>query len=110
MTHAGVDVLLRELAPQVVGAVARRFRDVHGAEDAFQEALLVAASRWPDEGLPDDPRGWLITVAARRMNDGLRRETARRRREVTAASSEVNGATPASDDSLTLLFLCCHRR
>jgi RNA polymerase sigma factor (sigma-70 family) len=110
VTPATVDALLRELAPQVVGAVARRYGDVDDAEDAVQEALLAAARQWPADGMPDDPRGWLIAVAARRMTDGWRREAARRRREVVAAAREPAAAAPASDhdDSLTLLFLCCH--
>ena len=78
--------LLRELAPQVLGAVIRRFGDFGAAEDAVQEALLAAAMQWPKEGLPDNPRGWLIQVAARRMTDHLRSESARRRREAVAAT------------------------
>ena len=69
--------LLRELAPQVLGAVIRRFGDFSAAEDAVQEALLAAAVQWPEEGVPDNPRGWLIQVAARRMTDHLRAELAR---------------------------------
>ena len=78
--------LLRELAPQVLGAVIRRFGDFGAAEDAVQEALLAAALQWPKEGLPDNPRGWLIQVAARRVTDHLRSESARRRRETVAAT------------------------
>ena len=85
VTAASLDVtgenLLRELAPQVLGAVVRRFGDFSAAEDAVQEALLAAAMQWPEEGVPDNPRGWLIQVAARRMTDHLRAELARRRRE-----------------------------
>ena len=108
---SSVEDLLRKLAPQVVGAVARRYGDVDDAEDAVQEALLAAATQWPAEGAPDNPTGWLIAVAARRMNDGLRRKEARRRREVVAGSREpADGPPPVPDrdDSLTLLFLCCH--
>src|SRR5205809_2647582 len=75
------EYLLRELAPQVLGAVVRRFGDFAAAEDAVQEALLAAALQWPEEGVPDNPRGWLIQVAARRMTDHLRADLARRRRE-----------------------------
>ena len=75
------DNLLRELAPQVLGAVIRRYGDFAAAEDAVQEALLAAAMQWPHEGVPDNPRGWLIHVAARRMTDHIRAELARRRRE-----------------------------
>ena len=75
-----VEDLLRELAPQVLGALARRFGDLADAEDAVQEALLAGATQWPVEGVPDDPRAWLTTVATRRMTDRLRRDGARRRR------------------------------
>jgi RNA polymerase sigma factor (sigma-70 family) len=108
---SSVEDLLRELAPQVLGAVARRYGHIDDAEDAVQEALLAAATQWPAEGMPDNPPGWLIAVAARRMTDRLRREDARRRREVVAASREpADGPPPMPDrdDSLMLLFLCCH--
>jgi len=78
-----VEDLLRELAPQVLGALVRRFGHFHEAEDAVQEALLAAATQWPRDGLPDNPRGWLIKVAFHRMTDQLRSEVARRRREET---------------------------
>ena len=106
-----IEDLLRGLAPQVLGAVARRYGDIDDAEDAVQEALLAAATQWPAEGTPDNPLGWLIAVASRRMVDRLRAEEARRRREVVAASREpADGPTtvPDRDDSLLLLFLCCH--
>lgn len=107
---ASVEDLLRELAPQVLGAVARRYRPFEDAEDAVQEALLAAATQWPDEGVPDNPRGWLIAVAARRMSDRVRHEEARRRREERAGLREPPEAPPPPehDDSLLLLFLCCH--
>ena len=88
--------LLRELAPQVLGAVIRRFGDFGAAEDAVQEALLAAALQWPKEGLPDNPRGWLIQVAARRVTDHLRSESARRRRETVAATDSSQSMPPAS--------------
>jgi RNA polymerase sigma factor (sigma-70 family) len=110
--------LLRELAPQVLGAVVRRFRDFSAAEDAVQEALVAAAVQWPEEGVPDNPRGWLIQVAARRMTDHLRAELTRRRREtlvvMQAPSHEQVAPSPDSgdvveqDDTLILLFMCCH--
>jgi RNA polymerase sigma factor (sigma-70 family) len=106
-----VEDLLREAAPQVLGAVVRRYGDIDDAEDAVQEALLAAAAQWPVEGVPDNPPGWLIAVAARRMTDHLRQEGARRRRELVAASHESAAGPPSvpdRDDSLTLLFLCCH--
>jgi RNA polymerase sigma factor (sigma-70 family) len=107
--------LLRELAPQVLGAVTRRFHDFAAAEDAVQEALLAAALQWPRQGVPDNPRGWLIQVAGRRMIDAVRSEEARRRREETAASEVTQLAASVDlkpeleqDDTLTLLFMCCH--
>jgi RNA polymerase sigma factor (sigma-70 family) len=106
--------LLRELAPLVLGAVVRRFRDFAAAEDAVQEALLAAALEWPRVGLPDNARGWLIQVAIRRMLDGLRSDEARRRRESVLAE-EAGRLTPVQadlesedDDTLTLFFMCCH--
>jgi RNA polymerase sigma factor (sigma-70 family) len=104
--------LLRELTPQVLGAVIRRFGDFGVAEDAVQEALLAAAQQWPHEGLPDNPRAWLIQVAARRMTDQLRSESARRRRELdylgSVFSEAVSPGTREQDDTLILLFMCCH--
>ncbi|MFD5029156.1 RNA polymerase sigma factor [Streptomyces sp. NPDC058405] len=110
--------LLRMLAPQVVGVLTRRFGDFAAAEDAVQEALLAAATQWPDEGVPRNPRGWLIQVASRRMTEQVRGEQARRRREDLVAGlvpADRRTAPPADtddmadrDDSLILLFLCCH--
>jgi RNA polymerase sigma factor (sigma-70 family) len=108
--------LLRGLTPQVLGAVVRRFRDFAAAEDAVQEALLAAATQWPDHGLPDNPRAWLTQVAFRRMTDQIRSESARRRREGEMAleASRAPEATPTidaaveEDDTLVLLFMCCH--
>ncbi|HEV2451220.1 MAG TPA: sigma-70 family RNA polymerase sigma factor [Streptosporangiaceae bacterium] len=101
--------LLRELTPQVLGVTVRRFGDFAAAEDAVQEALVAAAKRWPDEGVPANPRGWLIAVAGRRMTDQLRSEAARRRREEAAALAEPPPAQVSDrDDTLTLLFMCCH--
>jgi RNA polymerase sigma factor (sigma-70 family) len=99
----------RELAPQVLAALLRRHRRFDACEDAVQEALLSAAQRWPVDGVPDDPRSWLLTVANRRVVDEWRSESARRRREESDAVLDVRGAQPmAEDDTLTLLFLCCH--
>src|SRR6185436_18524716 len=92
---AGYEHLLRELAPQVLGAVIRRFRDFAPAEDAVQEALLAAALQWPREGIPENPRAWLIQVAARRMTDRLRSDQARRLREAFAAMQLPAEAQPA---------------
>ena len=115
MSEAAVESLLRQLAPQVLGAVVRRYGHFDTAEDAVQEAMLAAATQWPSEGLPDNPKGWLITVAARRLTDLLRSEQARRRREDTVARWELpeqqsDAAERAgdSDDTLILLFMCCH--
>ena len=118
-SHDVVDKdLLRELAPQVLSALMRRYGDFHAAEDAMQEALLAASVQWPKEGTPDDPRAWLIRVASRRMTDQIRSEDARRRREDIVTEHEpvdrrtvpAAGAEDASsqDDSLILLFMCCH--
>jgi RNA polymerase sigma factor (sigma-70 family) len=107
--------LLRELAPQVLGAVIRRFRDFAAAEDAVQEALIAAAKQWPRDGVPDNPCGWLIRVASWRMTDQVRADMARRHREeivVSLVPPELQLAdadeTPDQDDTLTLLFMCCH--
>ena len=116
---AATEGLLRELAPQVLGPVVRRFGDFAAAEDAVQEALLAASVQWPGEGMPINPRGWLIQVASRRMTDHLRRELARRRREALAARQagyQEEPALPApgsegetgADDTLILLFMCSH--
>jgi RNA polymerase sigma factor (sigma-70 family) len=113
-----IEGLLRELAPQVLGSLARRHSQFDLVEDAVQEALLAAAQQWPTDGLPGNPRGWLITVASRRFTDQLRGDAARQRRETTAAAllppeawqaAAVDAdAPPDEDDSLALLFLCCH--
>ncbi len=108
--------LLRELAPQVLGAAMRRFRDFAACEDAVQEALIAAAAQWPRAGVPDNPRGWLIHVALRRMTDHVRSEIARRNREAAAADDFPLVVAPAvyaepgidPDDTLVLLFMCCH--
>jgi RNA polymerase sigma factor (sigma-70 family) len=101
----GLDQLLRTVTPHVVAAVVRRYGDFDAAEDAVQEALFAAARQWPAEGVPDDPRAWLIRVAARRRIEALRSDEARRRREALPPdpAPEVRG-----DDELTLLLLCCH--
>jgi RNA polymerase sigma factor (sigma-70 family) len=105
-----VEGLLRELAPQVLGAVVRRYGHFDTAEDAVQEALIAAATGWPDTGLPDNPKAWLITVASRRLTDLLRNEQARQRRENTWVLPATAPAADAedADDTLILLFLCCH--
>jgi len=108
--------LLRDAAPQVLAALLRRFRDFDAAEDAVQEALLAAATQWPVSGLPDSPRAWLIQVASRRLTDHVRTETARRRRQGVVVSRALPaeqlppGNLPPGDrdDTLALLFMCCH--
>jgi RNA polymerase sigma factor (sigma-70 family) len=103
-----VEDLLRELAPQVLGVLTRRFGDFGAAEDAVQEALLSAALHWPGEGVPDNPRGWLIQTGSRKLFDQVRSEQARHRREELAAAM-VRPADPQDrDDTLLLLFMCCH--
>jgi RNA polymerase sigma factor (sigma-70 family) len=118
-TARAIGDLLRELTPQVLGALARRNSQFDAVEDAVQEAMLQASQRWPDQGIPENPRGWLITVAQRRLTDQLRSDVARQRRESAAAAllppeawhipaPDVEDIEPGEDDSLTLLFLCCH--
>jgi RNA polymerase sigma factor (sigma-70 family) len=109
VTAASLDDLLRELAPQVLAAVIRRSGDFSAAEDAVQEALLAAALHWPAEGVPASPRAWLIQAAGRRMTDQIRSDSARRRREQAAARREPPAAgVTDQDDTLKLLFMCCH--
>ncbi|SCF70274.1 DUF6596 domain-containing protein [Streptomyces sp. Cmuel-A718b] len=120
-----IEDLLRRHAPQVLGALVRRYGHFDPAEDSVQEALIAAAGQWPRDGIPDNPRGWLIRVASRRLTDRLRSDEARRRREETAAAltpadafvapppgegpgTSSLGRAPSEDDTLTLLFLCCH--
>jgi predicted RNA polymerase sigma factor len=114
-----IEDLLRELAPQVLGTLVRRHGQFDACEDAVQEALLAAALQWPVEGVPDLPRSWLLTVAGRSLVDEWRSESARRRREETVAALEPAGRAPADpqgaaqwpgdqDETLALLFLCCH--
>jgi RNA polymerase sigma factor (sigma-70 family) len=105
-----VEELLRELAPQVLGALTRRYGSFDSCEDAVQEALLAAAGQWRAEGVPANPAGWLITVASRRLIELWRSDAARRRREESAASMEPRDPQPVpdEDDTLTLLLLCCH--
>jgi predicted RNA polymerase sigma factor len=104
-----VEDLLRDLAPRVLGVVARKYRDFDTAEDAVQEALLAAARTWPHEGTPDSPEAWLITTAARRLVNMWRADDARRRREELDWSlSQVPAEVPDGDDTLVLLFMCCH--
>ena len=108
MTQARLDDLLRQLAPQVLGAVIRRFGDFSAAEDAVQEALLAAALHWPAEGVPASPRAWLIQAAGHRMTDQIRSDQARRRREQAAAREPAAAEVTDRDDTLKLLFMCCH--
>ena len=117
MDRAAIEDLLRRLTPQVLGALVRRYGNFDRAEDATQEALVAASVKWPRDGLPQNPKGWLITVASRRLTDLLRADQARRRREdtvaqwalVTAYESPVSERNPADTDyTLVLLFMCCH--
>jgi RNA polymerase sigma factor (sigma-70 family) len=105
-----VERLLRELAPQVLGILVRRFDGFDVCEDAVQEALLAAALQWPSEGVPNNPKGWLVTVATRRWTEMWRADTARHRRELSAVAlvPPQPEPAPAVDDTLTLLLLCCH--
>jgi RNA polymerase sigma factor (sigma-70 family) len=111
VSDAAIEGLLRRLAPQVLGAVVRRYGNFDTAEDAVQEALLAAAVQWPVDGVPDAPLGWLITVASRRLTDLLRAAQARQRREETVfrlSHAVPPPSQPPTDDSLILLFMCCH--
>jgi RNA polymerase sigma factor (sigma-70 family) len=110
MHDQGTEDLLRALTPRVLGAVVRRYGHFDEAEDAVQEALLAAATSWPADGRPDNPLGWLIRVASRRMADQHRKDEARLRREDLAASLSLARADEVTgqDDSLILMFLCCH--
>jgi RNA polymerase sigma factor (sigma-70 family) len=115
-SHVDLEDLLRRLTPQVLAALLRRNADFESAEDAVQEALLAAATTWPEQGIPDRPDGWLITVASRRLIDQIRSESAGRRREhedaaripadqfIAPAADEAG----TGDDTLILLVLCCH--
>ena len=119
-----IEDLLREFAPQVLGTLVRRYGQFDACEDAVQEARLAAALQWPAEGVPDQPRSWLLVVAVRALVDGWRADSARRRRE-TAAALDPGASVPVADrydvvfpgaefpgtdrdDTLVLLFLCCH--
>ena len=110
--------LLRQLTPQVIGVLTRKYGVFDLCEDAVQEALLAASTQWPEQGIPEHPRAWLVTAASRRLTDLIRSDSARRRREerdavmqrpesmqAPAADEEVNAD---HDDSLQLLVLCCH--
>ena len=111
MSTAGpIEGLLRDLAPPALGAVTRRYGHFADAEDSMQEALVAAATTWPVDGVPDKPLAWLVRVASRRMTDLYRADEARRRREDLAASWSIAPAepAPAQDDTLLLMFLCCH--
>ncbi|MFD4535288.1 RNA polymerase sigma factor [Kitasatospora sp. NPDC058397] len=108
MTAPDFEDLLRALTPQVLGTLVRRYGRFEGCEDAVQEAVLAATVQWPSEGMPDNPHGWLVTVAARRLIDQLRRDRARRERESATAAEVVPPEVPDTDDTLVLLFLCCH--
>jgi RNA polymerase sigma factor (sigma-70 family) len=106
---------VRRLVPEVLGALVRRYGHFDACEDAVQEALAAAAAQWPAQGWPENPRGWLLTVASRRLADQLRSDAARRRREESDAlraapppAGDLEARGPTGDDTLTLLFLCCH--
>jgi RNA polymerase sigma factor (sigma-70 family) len=111
-----IECLLRELAPRALGAVMRQGNDFGASEDAVQEALIDATEQWPRRGIPDNPLGWLIRVARRRLTDHIRSEISRRNREAIIGTETPLGITPAvydevesvSDDTLVLLFMCCH--
>jgi predicted RNA polymerase sigma factor len=104
-----IEDLLRECAPRVLAALVHRYGQFDACEDGVQEALLAASRQWPVDGVPGRPRAWLTTVAGRALVDGWRADSARRRREALAALDPVARAQESGpDDTLTLLFLCCH--
>src|SRR6185312_11150893 len=113
-----IEHLLREIVPQVLGALTRRHRDFAAAEDAVQEALIDASVQWPLEGIPENPGGWLYQIALRRLTDHVRSDAARRRREELVANELANEELqmsstdeefePEQDDTLVLLFMCSH--
>lgn len=111
-----IERILRDEAPQTLAALTRRFGDFATAEEATQEALLAASRAWASDGVPSEPRSWLIRVGYRRMIDLLRSDRARHRREIEVGAAELAmtgpggspGTPPESDDSLTMLILCCH--
>src|ERR1700736_2683179 len=106
MTAPAIEDLLRELTPQVLGALVPRHGQFEGCEDAVQEAVLAATVQWPAEGVPNNPRGWLVTVASRRLIDQMRSDHARRERESAATTEVVPEDVPDTDDTLVLLSLC----
>ncbi len=118
MTQPGsqtIEGLLRELSPQVLAVLARRYGQFDACEDAVQEALLAASRQWTVQGLPEHPRGWLIAVATRRLIEEMRADRARRAREDAVVESGERHEPPPGepqpaerDDTLALLFLCCH--
>jgi len=110
VTTEGLEGRLRDLAPLALAAVVRRHGNFADAEDAVQEALVAAATSWPETGEPDNPLGWLLAVAGRRLTDQHRRDDARRRREQLAASWSLGRPDQLSgrDDTLILVFMCCH--
>jgi RNA polymerase sigma factor (sigma-70 family) len=108
-----IEGLLRDAAPRALAVVAHRSGDFADAEDAVQEAMIEASAQWPARGVPESPVGWLVHVASRRLTDRLRGDSARRRREELVAAQEPPPAAEldeisARDDSLTLIFMCCH--
>jgi RNA polymerase sigma factor (sigma-70 family) len=117
-SDAGIEPTLRRLAPQVLAALVRRYGRFDACEDAMQEALLAATTQWRRDGIPDNPRGWLIAVGSRRLIDELRSEQARKRREDASFEPSLPFEPPAAgtaaeqppqhDETLQLLFLCCH--
>ncbi|MFG1994606.1 RNA polymerase sigma factor [Actinoplanes sp. NPDC048988] len=108
MTRSAIEDLLREHTPQVLGTLVRRYSCFEDCEDAVQEAVLAAAVQWPSSGVPANPRGWLTTVAGRRLIDQMRSDHARRSRETADSLATVPTDVPGTDDTLTLLLLCCH--
>ena len=108
MTAPAIEGLLRELTPRVLEALVRRYGQFEACEDAVQEAVLAATVQWPAGEVPDNPHSWLVAVASRRLIDQMRSDHARRERESAMAAEVVPEDVPDTDDTLVLLFLCCH--
>ena len=118
MTEPELEDVWRRESPHVLAALLRRHGDYADCEDAAQEALAAAADQWPRDGVPDNPRGWLIRVASRRLIDQLRSNRSRAVREETVGTAQPADAyvgpaadddtSPGGDDTLLLLLLCCH--
>ncbi|MCW2634041.1 MAG: putative polymerase, sigma-24 subunit, subfamily [Blastococcus sp.] len=112
MTHPAVETVFRENYGRAVAVLTRLLGDIDSAEEAVQDAFLTAVARWPVDGVPPSPPGWIITTARNRAIDRLRRESSRTDRYAQAARltapAEPEEVGPVHDDRLRLIFTCCH--